>query len=127
MIKMMQAVQTQVSTPVFIWVNVMSVVMLASGFFMFSEFTALLVFASAMTSLGLAYWLWRKTNDIMVLGAVHIPLWIPLLGYIYVVEFAPGADFSQTYVQWLLAASLVMVISLVFDIRDSFRAFAKRV
>ena len=111
MMKMMQAVQAQVSTPVFIWVNVMSVVMLASAYFMFSEFTALLVFASAMASLGLACVLWMRTGNIFVLGAVHIPLWIPLLGYIYVVEFAPGADFSQLYIQWLSAASAVMVIS----------------
>ncbi len=117
--KMMEEVQAQVSTPVFIWINVMSVVMLASVVFMFSHTVAMWVFFSAIGSLALAYVLFRKTRNIYVLGSVHLPLWIPLLVYIYRAEFAGGADFSQPYILWLTAASLVMIISLVFDIRDT--------
>ena len=120
MLKMMEAVRSEVSSPVFIWVNVMSVVMLASAFFMASQTVALLVFLSAIASVSLAYVLWRLTDNIYVMGSVHIPLWGPLLAYI-VVSVLPMTDLSTLYGQWLLTASAVMTISLVFDVRDTWR------
>ena len=118
--KMMEAVRTEVSTPVFVWVNVMSVVILASALFMASQTVALLVFLSAIASVSLAYVLWRLTDNIYVMGSVHIPLWGPLLAYI-VVSVLPMTDLSTLYGQWLLTASAVMTISLVFDVRDTWR------
>ena len=120
MLKMMEAVRSEVSTPVFIWVNVMSVVLLASTLFMASQTVALLVFLSAIASVSLAYVLWRLTDNIYVMGSVHIPLWGPLLAYI-VVSVLPMTDLSTLYGQWLLTASAVMTISLVFDVRDTWR------
>ena len=120
MLKMMEAVRSEVSTPVFIRVNVMSVVLLASALFMASQTVALLVFLSAIASVSLAYVLWRLTDNIYVMGSVHIPLWGPLLAYI-VVSVLPMTDLSTLYGQWLLTASAVMTISLVFDVRDTWR------
>lgn len=120
MFKMMEAVRAEVSAPVFIWVNVMSLVMLFSAYFISSSVIALLVFLSAIASVGLAYVLWRKTDNIYVMGSVHIPLWGPLLAYIVVAEL-PVADISTLYGLWLGAASIVMAISLVFDVRDTWQ------
>ena len=117
--RMMQAVQAQTTPLVRAWLNFMPLVLVVGGgVFMFSHTTALLVFLSAIASLVGAIFLFGKFQNIYVLGAAHIPLWAPLVAYIVATEFAPGADFSEPYTLWLTAASLVMVVSLVFDVRD---------
>lgn len=117
--RMMQAVQAQTTPLVRAWLNFMTLVLVVGGaLFMFSHTTALLVFLSALASLVGAIFLFGKFQNIYVLGATHIPLWGPLVTYIVATEFAPGADFSEAYTLWLTAATLVMAVSLVFDMRD---------
>ena len=123
--KMMEAVRSQVSPLVFAWVNLMSLVMLSSAFFMFGSTTALLVFISAIGSVAIAYALWLKTDNIYMLGSVHVPLWGPLLVYIIGWEL-PALDLSTTYGLWLTAAAATMAISLVFDVRDTAQVLSGR-
>ena len=119
MIPMMKAVLTETKPAVIIWLNFMSLVLVGGGaVFMFDHTAALLIFISAILSLVAAIVLFGKFQNIYVLGATHIPLWGPLVAFIAATEFAGGADFSQPYTLWLALASLVMVVSLVFDARD---------
>ena len=117
--QMMQAVQAETTPLVQAWLNFMTLVLVVGGgVFMFSHTTALLVFLSAIASLIAAIFLFGRFKNIYVLGVTHIPLWGPLVAYIFATEFAGGADFSQIYTIWLAVASLVMVTSLIFDVRD---------
>ena len=116
---MMQAVQAETTPLVRAWLNFMTLVLVVGGaVFMFSHTTALLVFLSAIASLVAAIFLFGLFQNIYVLGATHIPLWGPLVAYIIATEFAGGADVSQPYTIWLATAVLVMVVSLIFDVRD---------
>ena len=126
MISMMKAVMTQTSPLVIVWLNFMSVVLVVGGaVFMFSHTLALLVFLSAIASLLIAIVLFRMFQNIYVLGATHIPLWAPLVAYIFFAEFADGtADFSESYTKWLATAALVMLVSLIFDVRDLYLVMA---
>ncbi len=123
--QMMQAVQAETTPLVRAWLNFMTLVLVVGGaVFMFNHTTALLVFLSAIASLVAAIFLFRKFQNIYVLGATHIPLWGPLVGYILITHFKGGADFSQPYTIWLATAALVMLVSLVFDIRDVYLVLA---
>ena len=123
--QMMQAVQAETTPLVRAWLNFMTLVLVVGGaVFMFDHTAALLVFMSAIASLLAAIFLFRKFQNIYVLGATHIPLWGPLVGYIFITEFTGGADFSQPYAIWLVTASLVMVVSLIFDVRDLYLVLA---
>ena len=120
--RMMQAVQAQTTPLVRAWLNLMTLVLVVGGgVFMFSHTTALLVFLSAIASLVGAIFLFGKFQNIYVLGAMHIPLWGPLVAYIVATEFAGNPDFSQPYTLWLAAASLVMAHR---NHRPSWRQFA---
>ena len=117
--RMLEAVQAETTPAVRAWLNFMTLVLVVGGaVFMFSHTTALMVFLSAIASLVAAIFLFGLFQNIYVLGATHIPLWGPLVAYILATEFAGGADFTQPYIVWLATASLVMVISLIFDLRD---------
>lgn len=118
--KMMDDVKAEASPLVMLWLNFMTLVLVVGGaVFALSHTTALLVFLSAIISLVVAIFLYAKFQNIYVVGATHIPLWGPLVAYIFATEFVGGkADFSQPYVVWLALASLVMVTSLIFDLRD---------
>lgn len=116
---MLEAVKAETTPAVRAWLNFMTLVLVVVGaMFMFNHTPALLVFLSAIASLFAAIFLFGMFNNIYVLGATHIPLWGPLVAYILATEFAGGADFSQPYTIWLATASQVMVISLIFDVRD---------
>ncbi len=123
--QMMQAVQAETTPLVRAWLNFMTLVLVVGGaVFMFNHTSALLVFLSAIASLVAAIFLFRKFQNIYVLGATHIPLWGPLVGYILITHFKGGDDFSQPYTIWLATAALVMLVSLVFDIRDVYLVLA---
>lgn len=115
-----QAVQSQISTPVMIWANFMGLVLVAgSALFMFSNSAALLVFIATMAAFAIAFALFQIRPNIYVIGIPQIILWSPLLVYLYRTEFAGGvADFSQWFAIWLGVASVTMVISIMFDLRD---------
>ena len=121
MIQMMRAVLAETTPLVQVWLNFMTLVLVVGGaVFMFDHTAALLVFLTAIASLVAAIFLFGKFQNIYVLGAAHIPLWGPLVVYIVAAEFAGGVDFSQPYYLWLATASLVMTVSLIFDVRDLF-------
>ncbi len=123
--QMMQAVQAETTALVRAWLNFMTLVLVVGGaVFMFNHTSALLVFLSAIASLVAAIFLFRKFQNIYVLGATHIPLWGPLVGYILITQLTGGDDFSQPYTIWLATAALVMLVSLVFDIRDLYLVLA---
>ncbi|MGH1356747.1 MAG: hypothetical protein ACRBBS_16940 [Thalassovita sp.] len=123
--QMLTAVQAETTPLVRAWLNFMTLVLVVGGaVFMFSHTAALLVFLSAIASLLVAIVLFGMFQNIYVLGATHIPLWRPLVAYILATEFSGGADFSQPYTVWLAVASLVMVASLIFDMRDLYLVLA---
>lgn len=115
-----KAVQAEASKSVMIWLNYMALLLLVgSALFMFSYTTALIVFlATVISGIG-AFALFQFYPNIYVVGIPQLVFWSPLLVYIYAKEFAGGtADFSQPFIIWLMIASLTMLISLLFDIRD---------
>ncbi len=117
--QMMQAVQAETTPLVRIWLNFMTLVLVVGGaVFMFAHTSALLVFLSAIASLLVAILLFAKFQNIYVLGATHIPLWGPLVVYFLAVQFSGGVDVTQPFELWLATATLVMIVSLVFDVRD---------
>jgi len=117
--QMMQAVRAQTTPLVRGWLNFMTLVLVAGGgVFMFEHIAALLVFLSAIASLLVSIILFAKFQTIYVLGATHIPLWGPLVAYILATELLGGADFTQPFVIWMATATFVMIVSLIFDVRD---------
>ena len=119
--QMMQAVKAETPAWVGVWLNFMTLVLVGgSAVFMFSHTLALLVFLSAIASLVAAIFLYQRFRNIYVLGVTHIPLWGPLVAYILATSFRGNADFSEPYTIWLATATLVMSVSLVFDVRDLF-------
>lgn len=119
--QMMQAVKAETPAWVGVWLNFMTLVLVGgSAVFMFNHTLALLVFLSAIASLVAAILLYRRFQNIYVLGVTHIPLWGPLVAYILATNFMGNTDFSEPYAVWLATATLVMSVSLVFDVRDLF-------
>lgn len=117
---LMDAVRAEAPPLVMVWPNFMTLVLVVGGaLFTPNHTTALLVFLSATVSLVVAIILYDKFRNIYVVGVTHIPLWGPLVTYIIVTEFVGGrADFSQPYMIRVATAPLVMIMSLIFDVRD---------
>jgi hypothetical protein len=115
-----QAVQSQISKPVMIWANFMGFVLIVgSAIFMFSHTAAMLIFTATIASFAIAFTLFQFRPNIYVVGIPQIVLWSPLLVYIYSTEFAGGvADFSLWFTRWLTLAAVIMLVSVLFDIRD---------
>lgn len=122
-----KAVDAQISKPVKIWVNYMAIVLLVGSLvFMFSHMTAFIIFIAIVASGLSAFALFQFYPNIYVVGMPQIVLWSPLLPYIYAKEFADGvAGFSEPFIIWLTIASLTMIISILFDIRDVYLVVTK--
>lgn len=116
-----QAVQAEASKPVMVWLNYMGLLLLiGSAVFMFGNTIALMiVFAATIISGISAFTLFQIYPNTYIVGIPQLIFWSPLLIYIFATEFAGGAaDFSRPFIIWLTIASLTMLVSLVFDVRD---------
>lgn len=115
-----QAVQAEASKPVMVWLNYMGLLLLiGSAVFMFGNTSALIVFAATIISGISAFVLFQIYPNIYVVGIPQLIFWSPPLIYIFATEFAGGAaDFSRPFIIWLTIASLTILVSLVFDVRD---------
>jgi len=102
-----------------IWVMVLMTVNMGSLFFWHKEL-AQIIFITFMASAMIMMLLYSHFGFEKILGLGHI-LWIPLL--IYIVIQIPAAD--EHFQQYLIALSIIIAISLLFDIVDVFN-FLKR-
>ncbi len=103
-----------------LWVMVLMIVNIASVLY-WPETLALIIFITFMASAMIMMLLYSHFGFEKILGLGHI-LWIPLLIYIGI-EF-PTAE--QPFQQYLIVLSVIITISLVFDIIDLFKYFKKK-
>ncbi len=110
-----------------IWMLWMVVILSASILFVAKHTQArwaLLV--ALMTAVG-GFILWRVTNNVHLLGIVHLILWVPLALYLWRRGLSKTArPLTQSYrlfFGWMCLLLTTIVISLVFDIRDLYPIF----
>ena len=99
-----------------IWMNVMSAVFLPSIVYMFRHIEAVVVFGVLFYNIVIGYFLVIATGAGPQTGLIHILIW-PLILIVTAVNFKK-IDWRSWYGRWLATVCAVVVISLIFDIRD---------
>ncbi len=117
---MQTAINAATSPTVKIWMDWMLAIFVLSLAFVWNHKTARVIFGAFLLTLPLAIVTFNFTHSVPLLGLPHIIVWGPLAIYLIKFEVMRHAFELKTpygiYVVLLLAT---IIISLVFDIRDS--------
>ena len=103
-----------------VWVFYLMAINVVSIWF-WSEPLAKIVFIIFMLSAMLMMALYSKFGFEKILGMGHV-LWLPLLAYVLIELPSSNGDFKN----YLIALSISMAVSLVFDIVDVWKYFSNR-
>lgn len=119
------AMQLGTSNAVKMWINWMGIIFLSSLFFVWKRKPARYVLLAMLLTLPLGFLVWKLSNSIHLIGIAHLILWLPLLIYLYKVEYSKSTSsaarpdrLKSSYYIWLSLLILTIVISLIFDVRD---------
>ena len=104
-----------------LWVMLLMVVNMASIYF-WHEPLAQLIFFTFIASAMLMMILYSQFGFEKILGLGHI-LWIPLLIYIAI----QISEAEQSFQHYLISLSIIIAISLIFDIIDLFKYFTRKI
>ena len=99
--------------------NWMSLVFLASVFFVWRHRAARFVLLVTFLTLPVAFLIFRMHPNVELFGIAHFLLWLPLLVFLVRKEIkAPSFNAKTAYGVWLLLLSATIIVSLAFDARD---------
>lgn len=131
---LLNALMTQTSPIVQLWMNWMAIIFLASLFFVRSRPQARrALMALIATAIG-GYTLWAVTGNVHLLGIVHLLIWLPLAIYFWKTMLSKTARNHdgeantakyhtlkyKAFFYWGCLLFMTIVISLIFDARDIF-------
>ncbi len=118
--EMQTAINAATSPTVKIWMDWMLAIFVLSIVFVWNHKTARVIFGAFLLTLPLAMYIFNITRSVPLLGLAHIIVWVPLAIYLIKDEVMRHAFELKTpygiYVVFLFAT---IIISLLFDIRDS--------
>ena len=105
----------------------MGLVLAMSILFMWKFKPARMVFATMLGTMAGAIIVWLTTQNVHLIGIVHLVLWLPLAIYLWrSVLSRRGKDalaekstiFNHAFFFWVCLLFATIVISLLFDVRD---------
>ncbi len=117
--EMNQAMATELTPIVQIWVNWMVGLFLVSVFFVWNHRSARYVLATIILTLMAALTIFHFTKNIHLFAIPHLILWAPLAYYL--VKFArrsPSFKIKTPFGIWLTLLVITIAVSLVFDVKD---------
>jgi len=104
-----------------IWMNWMMFIFLSSIFFVWKYKTARWVLVSFFLTMLLGILVYYLTNTVHLLGIPHIIIWLPLLIFLYRLDFkSESFKKASPYGVWVILLATTIVVSLIFDVRDIF-------
>jgi len=104
-----------------IWMNWMMFIFLSSIFFVWKYKTARWVLVSFFLTMPLGIFVYYLTNTVHLLGIPHIIIWLPLLIFLYRLDFkSESFKKASPYGVWVILLATTIVVSLIFDVRDIF-------
>jgi len=104
-----------------IWMNWMMFIFLSSIFFVWKYKTARGVLVSFFLTMLLGIFVYYLTNTVHLLGIPHIIIWLPLLIFLYRLDFkSESFKKASPYGVWVILLATTIVVSLIFDVRDIF-------
>jgi len=114
-----QAMEAGTSPAVKIWMNWMTIIFLAAIPFAIKHVQARwAVLALVLTGIG-AVIVWTQTQNVHLLGIVHLVVWLPLAIYLWrSVLSQPEKKQFRFFFTWAVLIFATICISLVFDVRD---------
>ena len=105
-----------------VWMTWMSVVFLASLYFVRKFLPARLALMVMMATIAAVLYIWHLTKNIHLFGVAHILFWFPLAVYLLSgVVSKKGRETYKTerpFFIWICLLLATIVISLIFDVRD---------
>jgi len=116
------AMEAGTSDIVKLWMNWMTIVFVASILFVWKHVQARWVFAALIaTGIG-AFIVWSTTQNVHLLGIVHLVVWLPLAIYLWKSTLSAPARRDtlkfRIFFSWICLLFATIVISLLFDVRD---------
>jgi len=124
MLEFINDIQTQFAAlpaGVSLWVMWMMAVFFAATPFSLkhrsARFALLTFFGFTFLGAGIAVWL---TGSIHWIALVHLIFWPPLLFYLMKHEISgPNFEVKSIYGIWIVLLTITIIISLIFDVRDT--------
>ena len=132
MTDLINALQTQTSPAVKLWVSWIIFIFLAGLLFARQHIQAQRALLAFIATAFLGYIFWTMTGNIHLLGLSHIFIWLPLAVYVWTTLLSKRArkhdgeaDTAKyktlkyrVFFAWVCLLFATIIISLVFDIRD---------
>ncbi len=129
---LMNALQSQTTPVVQIWMRWMAVMFLLALVFVKNHAQARRTLLALIGTVSGGYILWTMTENVHLLGIVHILIWFPLAVYLWITTLSKTArnhddkaDIDQYYTikykaffYWVCLLFGTIVVCLVFDLRD---------
>lgn len=101
------------------WMNWMVFILMASIVFVWNRKGARAILSGFILTMPAALGLFWLEPNIHLFGLAHLVLWVPVLIYVWRVDFPlTPKRLKSPYGSYLALACSTMVISLLFDIRD---------
>ena len=123
MLETMQAFQAEIKagpTWIYIWLNILSLVVMLSIPFAFISRQARWILLSILLIFPTMIWLYGEIGYVRLLGIVHIIFWTPLMIYLWHGRGQWRVGDTLTG-KWLVLVFFVIAISLAFDYTDVIR------
>lgn len=119
--EMQQAIEMGSSPAVQLWINWMGIVFMASILFVWKHKSARMALGAMLLTLPLAFFIYNMSGSIHLIGIAHMVFWGPLTYYLISHEIrTPAFNIKSTYNIWLVLLTATIIISLIFDVRDTY-------